>query len=686
MKRIVLISLALLCTALSYIHAVNILEWNADVTQIEDKQKVYIPGGGKSMPENCAVLRVNISPRIPEEFNFRECTNETGRDIEELRKPVREQNYILFFFNVKKGSPIRRLQFIADGYKKVEKTSLNIEPNGRYETTIEVKQEDWLLFKLRTNVPNCEIIRGFKSLGHSDENGYFEAQVRMPAEGDALMLKAAKEGYVPAKKQIIIEKLPANAFDKKNMIITYNEVFELVKEGSEIQETVTFVSHQEGTYKLLYTSDYQDSLEVKTNSIKLKAGSYLLEVSKPGFTSITIPFKVEIGKAQSVQIDVLEELKGLIKIQSKPGGADVLVDGKRVGSTTAKEGIPVGIGQHTLVLHKDKYVNSDPLTFTIKNEEDVYEKNIELFKTKNEWWSSSQYFPHHYLETYYGMGITANKDINHYIGLQYTVIPHTIGANMSLMYGFNNRDIVATVGPALTLTTQRKTDLDLQLMLGAGYANLLRAYGYPRVGTWVLEAGLRFGFENAITGYRFSWWSIYMGAKYYDKKVVPTLGISLMPFGLFALGADYFTDETDHSSFFFEPTVGYAVKSRDCMIGATFAWQGYNTGFYTSFAYGVLEGNISAIAGPAFHLTPDLDVFDLTLYGGIGYGHTANGDHCLAGDFGLRFGFSHSDFSWWDVTLGCTSFGGEWVPSIGISWGLVGTIATAGVGAIFYNY
>lgn len=689
MKRILPILILLLTCWVSAAYAENVLVQEEPVTRVTERKEMVKHKAGVRNIDDCAIVRVYVMPYLPEDLNLQEATSDYGIDKKEYVYISPMQGYVQFYIPInKEDGIIRNLHFRANGFKKPVQVKVKdeLKPKELYEATIRMEQEDMVTLKLKTSLPYCDILKEKDKIGTSDDKGNFTITIQ---KEKTFYLKAKKEGYEQERKSFITDTLSERVYDRKKKIIDYtHDPFMMVKEGATKQQKVVFTVTQEGVRLVAYSQEHpNDSTVINPSSpaITLYPGKYDLVISKPGHITLPMEFEVTPNKATYVEVLEIDPIKGTLKVTVNKEKAEVYIDNKFRGNTQNKDTFHVSLGAHSLTVKKNMFADQNT-SFTLTSAQKVLPINVSLSKTNNEWWNSSQYFPHHYLETYYGMGITANKDINHYIGLQYTVIPHTIGANMSLMYGFNNRDIVATVGPALTLTTQRKTDLDLQLMLGAGYASLLRAYGYPRVGTWVLEAGLRFGFENAITGYRFSWWSIYMGAKYYDKKVVPTLGISLMPFGLFALGADYFTDETDHSSFFFEPTVGYAVKSRDCMIGATFAWQGYNTGFYTSFAYGVLEGNISAIAGPAFHLTPDLDVFDLTLYGGIGYGRTAYGDNCLAGDFGLRFGFSHSDFSWWDVTLGCTSFGGEWVPSIGISWGLVGTIATAGVGAIFYNY
>lgn len=300
------------------------------------------------------------------------------------------------------------------------------------------------------------------------------------------------------------------------------------------------------------------------------------------------------------------------------------------------------------------------------------------------WWENGlTYFPNSKLEVYYGLDYNSiiNHNFKHYIGMQYSFIPHTFGFNLSGMYGFNNGDIVATAGPALTMTNGKHTDLSLDLLIGGGMARVKNDLGLPFY-TWAAEAGLRFDFEAAVTGTQFSWWSLYFGAKYYNKQIVPTVGISLQPIGVFVLGQDYFFDVSDHPHIFLDPISGYNINGDDWLFGGHFAWQTFNTGLYATFMYGIWEGTIVSAIGPAFHITPNADLFDLTIYGGAGYGRKSTGQSAVVGDFGLRFGFSRRTFSCWEIGIGCSTFGDEWIPTVSCSLPIGGMVG--GTGAIIW--
>lgn len=641
----------------------NVLRWEAEVTKVE--QKIIAHPEKKKLPANCAILHVDILPSIPPDFNLEEKTGK-GIDEKDLKYINKKESYIEFFFQIPNEDPIRSITFKAKGYDNPVEKEVYMEPRGWYQTTIKLEQEEWVALKLHTIPEECDIYNEDVWIGKSDKNGDFE-QLLKYANAYALSIK--KEGYEDVMDQIWLKhRKSTGEYNVDKQVISIKKPYELVKIGAVREEKVTFRTQSDATIILRNAEKMEAegrSYPGGTRIISLEEGTYFLSVEKEKHVSFDSTIFVTYGKPLDIHVKPLSLVTGTLVVTSKPSGAEVIVDNKSIGTTPLRTSVP--IGTHTLILQKRNYVATSSQSFTIRENETytMRPSPIELSKTDNEWWSSSQFFPHHYLEAYYGMGITSNKEVNNYIGMNYTYIRHAVGFNLSAMYGFNNQDIVATAGPAFTLTTQSKTDLDLQLLVGAGYASLVREYGAQRTGTWVAEAGLRFGFENAITGFPFSLWSVYMGAKYYDRKVVPTLGISLMPAGLFAL--DYFTEESDFSHVFLDPMVGYAVNSRDLMVGGQFAWQKYNVGFYTTFMYGVFNHNIAAVAGPALHLTPDADIFDLTLYGGIGYGRTASKTNHLAGDFGLRFAFGDHVFNWYNFSLGCTTYGGEWIPNAGIS-------------------
>lgn len=550
------------------------------------------------------------------------------------------------------------------------KSKLPLKEGITYVTHVEVIRNDIVTFVIHTSPNRCHITYNGRDKWETDAYGNITKVIRNPGDYNDLRIEA--EGYITQHRKVYLDDIRKNKKQKGNDTVRLD-----IKLGQDIDipiEVPAFTkiylkdSSTNRKDSLIYDNS-SGSFGVKYNAKVKDDGNYTYRVERKGYKILEKTVSVRYGRAEPLTFksDDWDVLIGVLKFSTRPSGADVYIDDEK--QSYSKDGIEVPIGTHTITLKKARYA---PLSksVTIKEEDALKGTptqlgDLYLSKTNNEWWSSSQFFPHHYLETYYGMGITADKKINNYIGVNYTFIRHALGLNISAMYGFNNQDIVATAGPALTLTQQSKTDLDLQLLLGAGYASVLHEKGASRTGTWVAEAGLRFGFESAITDYPFALWSIFMGAKYYDKKIVPTIGISLIPIGLLAL--DYCKEETDFSHVFLDPMVGYAVKSKDVMVGGHFAWQKYNVGFYTSFMYGVFHKNISAVVGPAWHITPYADIFDLSLYGGIGYGRKSDQTNHLAGDLGLRFGFGDDVFNWYNFSLGCTTFGGEWIPNFGLS-------------------
>lgn len=671
MKRLFQIFILLLLPiGVSQIMAYNVLKWDSEIFKNE-YGVIKHPDKKKKLPANCAMLRVKILPIMPPNFNMEDKTGgDNGKDLKGFKHVDYKKGYIYFFYQIDQDDPIQTLKFQADGYVTPIEKKVYIEPSGWYETTIFLEQEDWVTLKLKTTPGECDVLEEGKKIGTSNSKGLFECKMKL---SKAFLFTFKKDGYEPLMETVspgFMKARQTGEFDTINSVITIKRTFALQKIGAAKLGDVIIRTEPGATLYLRDMNDeeFGNGIIVPRSGVyegSLTEGTKVVKIIKEGYYDNEYTFDVKKGIDFEKKLSLIP-ITGKLIVKSNPPGADVLVDGEKIGETPFNKSFKadIQIGNHTLQLRKKNYAELSPITITIDTVAPV-RKSLDLSKTNNAWWANSQFFPHHYIETYYGMGVTKDKKFNHYIGANYTYIRHTIGFNISGMYGFNNKDIVATAGPALTLTTQSKTDLDLQLLLGAGYASILQEERKSRKGTWVTEAGLRFGFENAITDYPVSLWSVFMGAKYYDKKIVPTIGISLMPVGILAL--PYFKEESDFSHFFLDPMAGYAVKSHDAMVGGHFAWQGYNIGFYTSCMYGVLHGNVAAVAGPALHITPNTDIFDLSLYGGIGYGRTAYRTNHLAGDFGLRFAFSDDIFNWYNFSLGCTTYGGEWVPTFGLS-------------------
>jgi hypothetical protein len=89
--------------------------------------------------------------------------------------------------------------------------------------------------------------------------------------------------------------------------------------------------------------------------LNLLEGNYKVQLRKEGYKdSKVIDVKIEEGKTFNVN-ETLEEVRmGYLNINSQPSGADVYVDGKRVGKTPISD-YEVDAGSHTVMVSKKGY-------------------------------------------------------------------------------------------------------------------------------------------------------------------------------------------------------------------------------------------------------------------------------------------------------------------------------------------
>jgi len=655
------------------------ITWDAPIEYVETNYEMYFKDTAFHISEapksRCEYKKGKLKPFIvlevsvfPKDIPIKGIL--TCEDAEFQEPYIDESNNRVIFLlsDCEEGVVLKSITLNAKGYghkkRRIEKAG-GWQAGEIYRTNIQLVREDAAAFRIKTTPPFCEVKYNGEVKGTTNEDGL----LLIPAVNfkNFHSIEISKKGYLPETGQYTEDLLRKREDKDKNYVFTTADTldfsFQLSSSGRYIVNAPKGVTLTIQDIK----GEKVDTLTHNSPGLPFPAyapdGTYIIIASRKGFQDSKVSFTIKDGNSDGdVVIPALDTIMGVLSVKSKPSGAILYIDGKVRGKTPFEGSLPVG--DYTYYLSKEGRPHTDVRSLTIL-EGKTTSRDVDIPKRQqSEWWSNSQFYPHNYLEGYYGFGVTSDMQLNNYAGLSYSYIRHALGFQLSGMYGFNNRDIVATAGPVLTMTNEDKTDLDLQLTLGAGYASILQNDG-SRLGTWAVEGGLRFGFDNAIDDRKFSLWSLYVGAKYYDRKIVPTLGISLMPVGLFA--SDYATDEPWFSHVYFDPMVGYAVHSADVMVGGSFAWQKHNAGIYTSFMYGIFDGNISAIVGPVFRLTPKALHLDLSLYGGIGYGYTYRHEHCLAGDWGLRFAFGDDVFNWYNFALGCTTYGEEWVPTFALS-------------------
>ena len=86
---------------------------------------------------------------------------------------------------------------------------------------------------------------------------------------------------------------------------------------------------------------------------RVRVGTWLLRVSAPGRIPVEHGLPVVAGRLATAIIR-LPEVPGLLKVESTPAGARVLLDGRDLG-TTPVEGVAVALGSHEVRLELDGY-------------------------------------------------------------------------------------------------------------------------------------------------------------------------------------------------------------------------------------------------------------------------------------------------------------------------------------------
>lgn len=86
-------------------------------------------------------------------------------------------------------------------------------------------------------------------------------------------------------------------------------------------------------------------------------GEYRLQVQREGYYPIDEQIAIAFG--DHVELDfLLEKLPGLVAVSSQPAGAQVLVDGERVGITPLED-LELRAGSHRVLIRRERYFDTD---------------------------------------------------------------------------------------------------------------------------------------------------------------------------------------------------------------------------------------------------------------------------------------------------------------------------------------
>lgn len=378
----------------------------------------------------------------------------------------------------------------------------------------------------------------------------------------------------------------------------------------------------------------------------------------------------------NIYLKPMKPKQGNVSVTSFPSNASVYVDGSYVGLTPWRG--QLGVGSHTIYTSKTGRVQSESERIYVQQNGDLkthfHLKNIRVLLEDEH--------PDHYVEPMYAFDVWGTHD--HYAGLRYAWIPRHFGLDVSALYGIGTSEVSATVGPSFRLT-RLTSPLSLQLTMGGGIMYRMQDNYY----TWAADAALRFGFREGGKDLKYGWWSFSLGARYYDKRIIPTASISLMPVRALTLAA---IAEEDFPCIYIDTQAGYQFENDEYLFGGQFSYIPSHLGIGSSFFVG-LDGGWDVTAGPVFRFTPDYIPFDLQLYQGFGYGqygcdssprYPSGQYNGFLAETSLRFAFGYNKpyFGLWSFSIGCVYGPETTIVTCGVSLPIVGVASLLGAAAV----
>ncbi len=445
----------------------------------------------------------------------------------------------------------------------------------------------------------------------------------------------------------------------------------------------------------------------------LPEGQHVFKATKVNHEDATLTANVvsNDGRQQKIRIPSPAVLYGNINVKTNKSGVSVYVDDSYMGSQSTYK---VPAGYHKVSVAKNGY-NATPYSRNVTvnpNSSVMASFNLKKDYSKSFWVGNHPYKSSHYLEFLYGYGVPSGNGgssysdnpyydgsydnpyydnpyygsgagssprmESSYLGFEYGWQPSGLGLRTSMMFGLDNDDFIFTAGPSLRLTG-RRSSFDLQWYLGVGG---MYNPNYSKSFEMAYDTGLRFGFDSSTD---FGFYSLSLGAKYYNNMVIPNAGISMFLFNPDLY--DSMLGGSEYAEHYVDVIMGYGVEADSFHLGMSYAYVDYILGGYATFMYEF--GDICSFAvGPVLRLNPD-GYFDMQLYGGIGMNASDYRGNNFLGDVGIRFGWSEqTSLAWWDLSMGCMFFGGEVVPTISLGLGLSLTTilaAAAVIGAVMYE-
>jgi len=169
-----------------------------------------------------------------------------------------------------------------------------------------------------------------------------------------------KEGYKAWEKEVVVRASETSDLPEVELQMAFGKLnlssspwADVYHAGKKLGTTpLAEIRFQEGTHRLVLRNP-------------------LLNIEK------TITVKIVADKNEKMSIDMMEGIRGQLKINVRPW-ADVYIDGKRMGSTPLKP-LELTVGEHTVLVKNEKLAEERSFRIIIKPNE-VVSRKVDLLK------------------------------------------------------------------------------------------------------------------------------------------------------------------------------------------------------------------------------------------------------------------------------------------------------------------
>lgn len=180
-----------------------------------------------------------------------------------------------------------------------------------------------------------------------------------PEEGASVYIDGVLKGLTP----LIVEEVPSGTYQLEVVMEMYVSNKQSIKVSDGETAFIEVKMQPDFAEPVIVCEDPSASIyvdgEYKGNGSwigRLQEGAYRVEARKEHCTSTFQIIKVKIGENPNIVLEAPIPLKGKLNVNSKPFGADIFIDGTKVG-TTPQIIDNLSIGEHDLQLRSQDHGN-----------------------------------------------------------------------------------------------------------------------------------------------------------------------------------------------------------------------------------------------------------------------------------------------------------------------------------------